>query len=41
MPKRCAGFAVLDAAGHNAQIEQPALCEALLSEWLYRVEAQP
>ena len=32
-----ATFAVLDAAGHNLQIEQPELCEALFSEWLQRV----
>ncbi|WP_231492430.1 alpha/beta fold hydrolase [Glycomyces sp. NRRL B-16210] len=33
-----ATFAVLDRAGHNAQIEQPALVAALLGEWLDRVE---
>lgn len=33
-----ATFAVLDRAGHNAQIEQPALFEALAGEWLDRVE---
>jgi pimeloyl-ACP methyl ester carboxylesterase len=33
-----ATFAVLDRAGHNAQIEQPALFEALVTEWLDRVE---
>jgi len=33
-----ATFAVLDRAGHNAQIEQPALFEALVAEWLDRVE---
>jgi pimeloyl-ACP methyl ester carboxylesterase len=30
--------AVLDRAGHNAQIEQPALFEALAGEWLERVK---
>jgi len=30
--------AVLDRAGHNAQIEQPGLFEALTAEWLDRVE---
>jgi pimeloyl-ACP methyl ester carboxylesterase len=30
--------AVLDRAGHNAQIEQPELFEALAAEWLARVE---
>jgi pimeloyl-ACP methyl ester carboxylesterase len=33
-----ATFAVLDRAGHNAQIEQPALFTALVSDWLDRVE---
>jgi pimeloyl-ACP methyl ester carboxylesterase len=33
-----ASFAVLDRAGHNAQIEQPALFTALAGEWLDRVE---
>lgn len=33
-----ATFAVLDRAGHNAQFEQSALVEALLHEWLDRVE---
>ncbi|KJK44705.1 2-hydroxy-6-oxo-6-phenylhexa-2,4-dienoate hydrolase [Lentzea aerocolonigenes] len=32
-----ATFAVLDTAGHNLQIEQPQLFNALLSEWLDRV----
>jgi len=32
-----ATFAVLDRAGHNAQIEQEALFESLVSEWLDRV----
>jgi pimeloyl-ACP methyl ester carboxylesterase len=31
-------FAVLDRAGHNLQIEQPVLFEALVGEWLDRVE---
>lgn len=34
-----ATFAVLDMAGHNLQIEQPALFEALVAEWLDRVAA--
>ncbi|CAM3516104.1 alpha/beta fold hydrolase [Isoptericola cucumis] len=33
-----ATFAVLDRAGHNLQIEQPALFEALVGEWLDRVD---
>jgi pimeloyl-ACP methyl ester carboxylesterase len=33
-----ATFAALDRAGHNAQIEQPALFAALVHEWLDRVE---
>ena len=33
-----ATFAVLDRAGHNLQIEQPALFEALTEEWLDRME---
>jgi pimeloyl-ACP methyl ester carboxylesterase len=33
-----ATFAVLDRAGHNAQIEQPALFTALIHEWLDRIE---
>jgi pimeloyl-ACP methyl ester carboxylesterase len=33
-----ATFAVLDRAGHNAQIEQPELFNALTHEWLDRVE---
>jgi len=32
-----ATFAVLADAGHNAQLEQPALVSALLTEWLDRV----
>ncbi|QWF76699.1 alpha/beta fold hydrolase [Amycolatopsis sp. CA-230715] len=32
-----ASFAVLDRAGHNLQLEQPALFGALLAEWLDRV----
>ncbi len=34
-----ASFAVLDAAGHNAQIEQAGLLAALAGEWLGRCEA--
>jgi pimeloyl-ACP methyl ester carboxylesterase len=33
-----ATFAVLDVAGHNLQIEQPELFEALVNEWLDRVD---
>nr|WP_236022917.1 alpha/beta hydrolase [Dictyobacter formicarum] len=33
-----ASFAVLDRAGHNAQIEQNQLFDALMSEWLDRVQ---
>jgi pimeloyl-ACP methyl ester carboxylesterase len=36
-----ATFAVLDVAGHNLQIEQPALFGAFVHEWLDRVEAEP
>lgn len=32
-----ASFAVLDMAGHNLQIEQPELFNALMGEWLDRV----
>jgi pimeloyl-ACP methyl ester carboxylesterase len=35
-----ATFAVLDVAGHNLQIEQPDLFEALVAEWLDRVAAE-
>ena len=35
-----ATFAVLDVAGHNLQIEQPALFDALMGEWLDRVAAE-
>jgi pimeloyl-ACP methyl ester carboxylesterase len=34
-----ATFAVLDVAGHNLQFEQPALFDALVSEWLDRATA--
>ncbi|MBL8967528.1 MAG: alpha/beta hydrolase [Spirochaetaceae bacterium] len=34
-----AAFAVLDAAGHNAQIEQAGLMATLAGEWLGRCEA--
>ncbi|HVB62990.1 MAG TPA: alpha/beta hydrolase [Ktedonobacteraceae bacterium] len=30
-------FAILDRAGHNLQIEQPQLFNALIEEWLHRV----
>jgi pimeloyl-ACP methyl ester carboxylesterase len=33
-----ATFAVLDRAGHNLQIEQPTLFNALVTEWLERVK---
>ncbi len=33
-----ATYAVLDGAGHNLQIEQPQLFEALIGNWLERVE---
>jgi len=33
-----ATFAVLDRAGHFVNIEQEALCHALIHEWLDRVE---
>jgi pimeloyl-ACP methyl ester carboxylesterase len=32
-----ASYVVLDRAGHNLQIDQPALFEALVREWLFRV----
>jgi pimeloyl-ACP methyl ester carboxylesterase len=35
-----ATFAVLDVAGHNLQIEQPVLFDALMLEWLDRVAAE-
>lgn len=31
-------FALVDVAGHNLQLEQPALLEALVENWLLRVE---
>jgi pimeloyl-ACP methyl ester carboxylesterase len=36
MPR--ASYAVLDLAGHHLQIEQPVLFEALVGEWLDRVD---
>jgi pimeloyl-ACP methyl ester carboxylesterase len=36
-----ATYAVLDRAGHNLHYEQPALFEALVTEWLDRVEEAP
>ena len=33
-----ATYAVLDVAGHNLQIEQPALFGALVTEWLQRIQ---
>ena len=35
-----ATLAVLDSAGHNLQIEQAQLFDALVSEWLKRVEGE-
>ncbi|MEJ3744890.1 alpha/beta hydrolase [Actinomycetes bacterium KLBMP 9797] len=35
-----ASFAVLDVAGHNLQIEQPELFDALMREWLDRVAVE-
>ncbi|WP_034271875.1 alpha/beta fold hydrolase [Actinospica robiniae] len=35
-----ASFAVLDVAGHNLQIEQPQLFDALMLEWLDRAAAE-
>lgn len=32
-------FVVVDAAGHNVHLEQPALCAALVTDWLRRVSA--
>jgi pimeloyl-ACP methyl ester carboxylesterase len=34
-----ATYAVLDQAGHVLGVEQIQLCQALISEWLDRVEA--
>jgi pimeloyl-ACP methyl ester carboxylesterase len=34
-----ATYAALDTAGHNLQIEQPQLFNALMSEWLDRIDA--
>jgi pimeloyl-ACP methyl ester carboxylesterase len=31
---------VLDVAGHNLQIEQPEIFDALMLEWLGRVAAE-
>ncbi|PJN07516.1 alpha/beta hydrolase [Streptomyces sp. CB01635] len=33
-------FAFLDLAGHNLQIQQPALFAGLVSEWLDRVTGE-
>ena len=33
-------FAVLDAAGHDVQVEQPSLTAALVADWLARVRAE-
>ncbi|MCK3770113.1 alpha/beta hydrolase [Microbacterium aerolatum] len=32
-------FAVLDAGGHNVHLERPALVEALITDWLARMDA--
>lgn len=34
-----ATYAVIDAAGHNLQIEQPEVFEALVRAWLVRVSS--
>jgi pimeloyl-ACP methyl ester carboxylesterase len=36
-----ASFAALDVAGHNLQIEQPELFDALVREWLDRAATEP
>ena len=36
-----ATFAVLDSAGHILQIEQPDVFEALVNDWLGRIELDP
>jgi pimeloyl-ACP methyl ester carboxylesterase len=36
-----ATYAIMDMAGHNLQIEQPDLFEALVNNWLDRVESVP
>lgn len=36
-----ASFAVLDTAGHLAQLERPALVGALIADWLERLPANP
>jgi pimeloyl-ACP methyl ester carboxylesterase len=36
-----ATFAVLDMAGHNLQIERPNVFEALVNDWLDRLESGP
>lgn len=33
-----AAFLIIDAAGHNLQIEQPEMFEASMHNWLLRVE---
>jgi pimeloyl-ACP methyl ester carboxylesterase len=35
-----ASYAVLDAAGHHLQIEQPELFSRLVSEWIARAEGR-
>ncbi|MEU4390126.1 alpha/beta hydrolase [Kribbella sp. NPDC023855] len=36
-----ASYVVLDGAGHNLQIEQPALLAALIDDWLTRIAREP
>ncbi|WP_328293457.1 alpha/beta hydrolase [Kineococcus sp. NBC_00420] len=36
-----ATFAVLDTAGHNALLDRPAACRALVADWLERIELTP
>lgn len=43
MPPRTApesSFPVLEVAGHNLQIEQPALFDALMTDWPDRIAAK-
>jgi hypothetical protein len=35
-----ATYAVLDLAGHNLEIEQPALMDTLLRDWLDRISEE-
>jgi pimeloyl-ACP methyl ester carboxylesterase len=38
LPYPRGSYVVLDRAGHNLQIEQPIVFNALVNEWLDRVE---